>query len=104
MTLAPSQYSGASTKTIGMFSKLMAQGSQFVMEGVKNLVVKKQVRPIFYYFNKVIIGAVVQLIVFFLLKQLPVTRIVDALMELKSMQETDDFRYFDPKVSRATVA
>lgn len=78
ITLAPSQYTGSSTKTVGMFSKLMTQGSQFVMEGVKNLVVKKH--------------------------QLPVTRIVDALMELKSMQETDDYRYLDPKLIRPTDA
>ncbi|GAB6021737.1 Sec1 domain containing protein 1 [Chamberlinius hualienensis] len=74
MSLAPNQYGGGSTRTINMFSKLMSQGSQFVMEGVKNLVVKKH--------------------------NLPVTRIADALMELKSTQETDDYRYFDPKVLR----
>lgn len=71
---SPEQYSGGGTKTIGMFSKLMNQGSQFVMEGVKNLVVKKH--------------------------NLPVTRIVDALMEMKSLPEVEDFRYFDPKLLR----
>lgn len=79
ISIAPSHYGsggGTSTKTISMFSKLMSQGSQFVMEGVKNLVVKKH--------------------------NLPVTRIVDALMELKSMQETDDYRYLDPKLLRAS--
>lgn len=76
ITLAPNQYGGGGTKTIGMFSKLMSQGSQFVMEGVKNLVVKRH--------------------------NLPVTRIVDALMEMKSLQETDDYRYFDPKLIRIT--
>ena len=45
------------------------------MEGVKNLAVKKH--------------------------NLPVTRIVDALMELKSSPEVDDYRYFDPKLVRA---
>ncbi|RWS05560.1 sec1 family domain-containing protein 1-like protein, partial [Dinothrombium tinctorium] len=65
------QYSGG-TKTVNMFSKLMSQGSQFVMEGVKNLVVKKNI--------------------------LPFTRIVDALMELKTIQEVEDYRYFDPKL------
>ncbi|XP_022095656.1 sec1 family domain-containing protein 1-like [Acanthaster planci] len=73
---APSQYAGGGTKTISMFSKLMSTGSQFVMEGVKNFVVKKH--------------------------NLPATRIVDALMELKSNQETDDYRYFDPKLLRVT--
>ncbi|XP_071787195.1 sec1 family domain-containing protein 1-like [Asterias amurensis] len=76
MTTAPSQYGGGGTKTISMFSKLMSTGSQFVMEGVKNFVVKKH--------------------------NLPATRIVDALMEVKSNQETDDYRYFDPKLLRVT--
>ncbi|PIK44091.1 putative sec1 family domain-containing protein 1 [Apostichopus japonicus] len=57
---SPNQYGGGGTKTVGMFSKLMSTGSQFVMEGVKNFVVKKH--------------------------NLPVTRVVDALMELKSDQ------------------
>lgn len=38
------QYEGGGTKTVSMFSKLMSQGSSFVMEGVKNLVVKRHVR------------------------------------------------------------
>lgn len=38
-----SQYVGGGTKTVSMFSKLVSQGSAFVMEGVKNLVVKKHV-------------------------------------------------------------
>ena len=49
-------YGGGGTKTISMFSKLMNQGSSFVMEGVKNLVVKKH--------------------------SLPVTKIVDEIMEV----------------------
>lgn len=72
---SPNQYGGGGTKTVSMFSKLMSTGSQFVMEGVKNFVVKKH--------------------------NLPVTRVVDALMELKSDQETDEYRYFDPKLLRA---
>jgi len=32
---------------------------------------------------------------------LPVTRIVDELMEQKSPQETEDYRYYDPKQLRA---
>lgn len=62
---------GQGTKTVSMFSKLMSQGSQFVMEGVKNLVVKKH--------------------------SLPFTRIADALLENKSTGEVDNFHYFDPK-------
>ncbi|OQR79426.1 sec1 family domain-containing protein 1-like [Tropilaelaps mercedesae] len=71
---AQQAYAGSGTKTVGMFSKLMSQGSQFVMEGVKNLVVKKH--------------------------KLPLARIVESLMDLKSGPETDDFRYFDPKLLR----
>uniref|UniRef100_H0V9L6 Sec1 family domain containing 1 n=1 Tax=Cavia porcellus TaxID=10141 RepID=H0V9L6_CAVPO len=33
-------------------------------------------------------------------KNLPVTRILDNLMEMKSNPETDDYRYFDPKMLR----
>ncbi|XP_072031027.1 sec1 family domain-containing protein 1-like [Amphiura filiformis] len=76
MAVAPSQYGGGGTKTVSMFSKLMSTGSQFVMEGVKNFVVKKH--------------------------NLPATRVADALMELKSNPETDDYRYFDPKMLRVT--
>lgn len=39
----PGQYEGGGTKTVSMFSKLVSQGSSFVMEGVKNLVVKRHV-------------------------------------------------------------
>lgn len=70
---ATAHYAGG-TKTVNMFSKLMTQGSQFVMEGVKNLVVKKHI--------------------------LPITRIADALMEHKNLQEVEDFRYFDPKLKK----
>ncbi|XP_014671139.1 PREDICTED: sec1 family domain-containing protein 1-like [Priapulus caudatus] len=76
ISAAPSTYTGGGTKTVSMFSKLMADSSKFVMEGVKNLVVKKH--------------------------KLPVTRIVDALMEMKPNDETDDYRYFDPKMLRAS--
>jgi len=43
MATTQSQYVGGGTKTVGMFSKLVSQGSSFVMEGVKNLVVKRHV-------------------------------------------------------------
>lgn len=35
-----------------MFSKLVSKGSNFVMEGVKNLVVKKHASSTLYYFFK----------------------------------------------------
>uniref|UniRef100_A0A3Q3G1J1 Sec1 family domain containing 1 n=1 Tax=Labrus bergylta TaxID=56723 RepID=A0A3Q3G1J1_9LABR len=60
----------------GLFSRVMNTGSQFVMEGVKNLVIKQH--------------------------NLPVTRILDNLMEMKSHPETDDYRYFDPKMLRGS--
>ena len=47
MPTSANQYQGGGTKTVNMFSKLMSQGSQFVMEGVKNLVVKKHVSLVF---------------------------------------------------------
>ncbi|XP_074101751.1 sec1 family domain containing Slh [Cotesia typhae] len=64
-------YEGGGTKTVSMFSKLMNQGSSFVMEGVKNLVVKKH--------------------------NLPVTKIVDELIEMKQSSSTEDYYYLDPK-------
>lgn len=63
------------TKTVSMFSKLMSHGSQFVMEGVKNLVLRKH--------------------------NLPATRIVDNLMELKNSPELEDYLYLDPKILKA---
>uniref|UniRef100_A0A6Q2WZJ2 Sec1 family domain containing 1 n=1 Tax=Esox lucius TaxID=8010 RepID=A0A6Q2WZJ2_ESOLU len=37
-----------------------------------------------------------------LFQNLPVTRILDNLMEMKSNPETDDYRYFDPKMLRGS--
>lgn len=70
------QSSGGVLKTAGMFSKLMSQGSQFVMEGVKNLVLKEH--------------------------YLPITKIVDGLMDSTSKvsQESLEYTYFDPKVQK----
>uniref|UniRef100_A0A8V5G7R8 Sec1 family domain-containing protein 1 n=1 Tax=Melopsittacus undulatus TaxID=13146 RepID=A0A8V5G7R8_MELUD len=74
MASAPTSYGNTTPKPLGLLSRVMNTGSQFVMEGVKNLVLKQQ--------------------------NLPVTRILDNLMELKSNPETDDYRYFDPKMLR----
>ncbi|XP_009695785.1 PREDICTED: sec1 family domain-containing protein 1 isoform X1 [Cariama cristata] len=76
MASAPASYGNATPKPLGLFSRVMNTGSQFVMEGVKNLVLKQQ--------------------------NLPVTRILDNLMEMKSNPETDDYRYFDPKMLRGS--
>ncbi|XP_018326803.1 protein sly1 homolog [Agrilus planipennis] len=70
------QYEGAGTKTVNMFSKLVSQGSSFVMEGVKNLVVKKH--------------------------NLPVTKIVDHLMDFKNSPEMEEYNYLDPKQLKVT--
>ncbi|KAK2494906.1 hypothetical protein MC885_013883 [Smutsia gigantea] len=74
MASAPASYGSTTAKPMGLLSRVMNTGSQFVMEGVKNLVLKQQ--------------------------NLPVTRILDNLMEMKSNPETDDYRYFDPKMLR----
>ncbi|XP_050319659.1 protein sly1 homolog [Bactrocera neohumeralis] len=66
------QYEGGGTRTVSMFSKLVSQGSSFVMEGVKNLVVKRH--------------------------SLPVTKITEQVMECRSNSETDDYLYLDPKL------
>lgn len=76
MATGPNQYEGAGTKTVNMFSKLVSQGSNFVMEGVKNLVVKRH--------------------------NLPVTRIVDHLMEFKNSAEMEEYHYLDPKQLKIT--
>lgn len=68
----PNQYEGSGTKTVSMFSKLVTQGSSFVMEGVKNLVVKRH--------------------------NLPVTKITEQLMECRAGGELDDYLYLDPKL------
>lgn len=71
-----SQYSSDSaTNTVNMFSNLLSKSSKFVMEGVKNFVVKQH--------------------------KLPLTKILDNLMDLKSSPDTDEYRYFDPKLIRA---
>ncbi|EHB05342.1 Sec1 family domain-containing protein 1 [Heterocephalus glaber] len=74
MASAPASYGNTTAKPMGLLSRVMNTRSQFVMEGVKNLILKQQ--------------------------NLPVTRILDNLMEMKSNPETDDYRYFDPKMLR----
>uniref|UniRef100_A0A1A9VZV3 Protein sly1 homolog n=1 Tax=Glossina brevipalpis TaxID=37001 RepID=A0A1A9VZV3_9MUSC len=66
------QYEGGGTKTVSMFSKLVSQGSSFVMEGVKNLVVKRH--------------------------SLPITKLTEQIMESRSNPDTDDYLYLDPKL------
>ncbi|XP_008396904.1 sec1 family domain-containing protein 1-like [Poecilia reticulata] len=76
MASGPANYGNSGVKPKGLFSRVMNTGSQFVIEGVKNLVLKEH--------------------------NFPVTRIVDNLMEMKSHPETDDYRYFDPKMLRGS--
>lgn len=65
---------GGVLKTASMFTKLVSQSSQFVMEGVKNLVLKDY--------------------------HLPITKIVDNLMDssAKSNKWSMEYIYFDPQV------
>ncbi|EPY76145.1 hypothetical protein CB1_001484001 [Camelus ferus] len=42
MASAPTSYGSTTTKPMGLLSRVMNTGSQFVMEGVKNLVLKQQ--------------------------------------------------------------
>lgn len=72
LDLNQSQYEGGGTKTVTMFSKLLSQGSSFVMEGVKNLVVKRH--------------------------NLPITKITEQLMECRTGGEVDEYLYLDPKL------
>ncbi|XP_063720544.1 sec1 family domain-containing protein 1-like [Symsagittifera roscoffensis] len=66
---------GGNLGTAKMFSNLLSQGSQFVMEGVKNFVLTQ--------------------------RKLPVSRVVQNLMENKSglNTEVDEYEYLDPKVA-----
>lgn len=75
-TTGPIQTGSGQSTYSAMFSRIMSTGSQFVMEGVKSLVVGT--------------------------KNLPVTRIVDAIMNHKNIPETDDYRYFDPKMLKVS--
>jgi hypothetical protein len=66
--------SGTSSSSMStMFQQIYSSGTK-MMEGVRNLVIRT--------------------------KDLPVTRIVDQLIEMKQSKETEDFRYFDPKLLR----
>ncbi|EHB18585.1 Sec1 family domain-containing protein 1 [Heterocephalus glaber] len=117
MASAPASYGNTTAKPMGLLSRVMNTGSQFVMEGVKNLVLKQQgsdnqdssnpgpnqhqsqnniSRPGVQWevrnSNQREVGS----------ENLPVTRILDNLMEMKSNPETDDYRYFDPKMLRGS--
>ncbi|MEQ2285511.1 Sec1 domain containing protein 1 [Ameca splendens] len=47
MASTPANYSNSGVKPLGLFSRVMNTGSQFVMEGVKNLVLKQHVSTAF---------------------------------------------------------
>ncbi|CAH2231063.1 jg3485 [Pararge aegeria aegeria] len=72
------QYEGGGTKTVSMFSKLVSQGSSFVMEGVKNLVVKKH--------------------------KLPVSRAVEAALSGAGSAGECDLTWLDPRAARTDAA
>ncbi|XP_053612284.1 protein sly1 homolog isoform X2 [Plodia interpunctella] len=75
-----SQYEGGGTKTVSMFSKLVSQGSSFVMEGVKNLVVKKH--------------------------KLPVSRTVEDALHVSSTsaEPSSELSWLDPRAARTDAA
>ncbi|KAK2717935.1 sec1 family domain-containing protein 1-like [Artemia franciscana] len=73
-TTGSDYYFGSGTKAASLFSKIANTSASF-LKGVKSLVVKQH--------------------------NLPVTKIVDKLMELKHSVEVDDYRYFDPRLNRA---
>lgn len=70
---------GSIIKTKSMFSKLVSQGSSFVMEGVKNLIVKKY--------------------------NLPITKIVSDIYDSHtgqpSVEVNKNYKFYDPKLSNA---
>lgn len=69
------QVTDNSYSAVNKFSSILSKSSKFVMDGVKNLGVKQQ--------------------------KLPITRITENLLEHKSSPETDDYRYFDPKLIKS---
>lgn len=69
------QVTDNSYSAVNKFSSILSKSSKFVMDGVKNLGVKQQ--------------------------KLPITRITENLLEQKSSPETDDYRYFDPKLIKS---
>jgi len=74
----PIQTGGGQSTYSAMFNRISSIGSQLYMEGVKSLVVGT--------------------------KNLPITRIVDSIMDNKNSQDTEDYRYFDPKMIRGSDA
>ncbi|KAK1893384.1 Sec1 family domain containing protein 1 [Dissostichus eleginoides] len=118
MAATPANYGNSGVKPMGLFSRVMNSGSQLVMEGVKNLLaaslkhssllscasppddstfIQARFRSHRFttktpLFPPACVG----------LENLPVTRILDNLMEMKSNPETDDYRYFDPKMLRGS--
>lgn len=78
VTAAPIQTGSGQSTYSAMFSRIMSTGSQFVMEGVKSLVVGTQ--------------------------NLLVTRIVDSIMDSKNIPECENYRYFDPKMIKVNDA
>uniref|UniRef100_A0A673CGV6 Sec1 family domain-containing protein 1 n=1 Tax=Sphaeramia orbicularis TaxID=375764 RepID=A0A673CGV6_9TELE len=75
MAATPANYGNSGVKPMGLFSRVMNTGSQFVMEGVKNLVLKQHSLCLYNY---------------------------EVFKSLCLFQETDDYRYFDPKMLRGS--
>lgn len=70
-----------------------------MMEGVKNFVVKRHVCLIMI--KSTVIFTIVSALTVPDLQDLPITRIVDGLMERKTIPEIEDYQYLDPKAIKA---
>ncbi len=77
-----------------MFSKLMSQGSNFVMEGVKNLVVKKHNLPV----TKIV--EELMEVCFFFLTHDSLFDTMKLSFQIRPGQHQDEFSYYDPKILR----
>lgn len=93
-------HEGAGTKTLGMFSALLNNSSEFVMKGVKNLVPKKHNLPVTKVCSLVKNNAAV------LTTLQMVDQLIDSRQTMTSVLggttfDSNDYHYFDPKLMHA---
>ena len=95
---------GNTIKSVSMFTNLMAQSSKFVMEGVKNLVVKRHNLPVTKIVEELmevsITSKVAQVKLF--VRTINWYKIYSHLanFKVKQGQYQEDYSYFDPKILR----
>lgn len=95
---------GGTIKSVSMFTNLMAQSSKFVMEGVKNLVVKRHNLPV----TKIVEELMEVSIISKLAQSKFLGRTINWLwiyphlvyFKVKQGQYQEDYSYFDPKILR----